>query len=272
MITYKLSILADRPKGSSDVVMPGIEERRSTALEYYKVLNDMLRQIAREVQKEIIPLYQRELEQQRRIARITRDAPDRSWFQRLRDLARRLAGVSDATVERILELEAHRHTKTFMDTARRAVGVNLEAVVRNEQLQDYLRLAAARNASLITSLSDDVVKRVEQTVLTNFAAGNSVKTLKRSLTEQFGITQSRAELIAFDQTAKLNSDLNTIRQEQAGITEYDWTTSHDERVRPLHRRLDGKRYKYGQPTGAEQGLPPGQPIRCRCIARGVITF
>jgi uncharacterized protein with gpF-like domain len=43
-------------------------------------------------------------------------------------------------------------------------------------------------------------------------------------------------------------------------------------VGPLHRSLDGKVYEYGKPTGAEQGLPPGQPINCRCVARGIVEF
>ena len=159
-----------------------------------------------------------------------------------------------------------------MATAKRALGINLSAVVRDEDLADYLQAAVARNTSLIQSLSDDIVKRIEQTVYTNSIAGNSVTTLRKSLQAQFGITDRRARLIARDQTGKFNSDLNKIRQQQAGVTSYVWLTAHDERVRPLHKKLDGNTYKWGEPTGAEEGLPPGQPINCRCVARGVVEF
>ena len=53
---------------------------------------------------------------------------------------------------------------------------------------------------------------------------------------------------------------------------YVWRTSKDERVRPRHQHIDGIAYEYGKPTGAEQGLPPGQPIQCRCIAQAIVTF
>lgn len=268
---YKLNQLVSRPKGT-EVILPKIEERLSTIASYQAELNKLLRAIAKEVNNDIIPRYRSELSLQNAERRAVGDSPDRSWFQRLRDLTRQLTTITDATVERILGLEAERHTSTFIASVRRVLGINVSAVVRDEQLDDYLKLAAARNASLITGLTDDTIKKIEQTVLTNFAQGNSVKTLKKALTEQFGMSQNRANLIAFDQTAKLNSDLNKIRQQQAGINEYDWSTSHNERVRPLHRSLDGKRYKYDEPTGAEGGLPPGQPIRCHCIALGVIHF
>ena len=99
-----------------------------------------------------------------------------------------------------------------------------------------------------------------------------MRDLRARLKADFGIADKRAALIAQDQTAKLNSDLNRIRQEQAGVTSYEWRTSRDERVRERHRKLDGTVYKWGEPTGAEEGLPPGKPIRCRCVALGVVDF
>ena len=59
---------------------------------------------------------------------------------------------------------------------------------------------------------------------------------------------------------------------QAGIEKYTWRTSQDELVRPRHARLEGNVYRYGEPTGAEDGLPPGQPIQCRCVAQAIVSF
>lgn len=268
---YNLAKLSKRPRGSSPVILPGIEDRHATVLSYQRVLNSMLSALAQQVRTEIIPLYASEIAQTRAQRRLT-DAPERSWFTRLRALATRLAGISDDMVERILGTEAHWHTDQFTAIAKRNLGVDLTSVVQSSDVDDLLRLAAARNASLISSLSEETVKRVEQTVLLNFTQGNSVKTLRRQLTNQFRIEQNRAALIAYDQTSKLNADLNEYRHLQAGITEYVWTTSHDERVRPRHAAIDGNTYQYGKPTPAEDGLPPGKPIRCRCIGRAVVRF
>ena len=270
MLRYSLAKIADKPKGTT-VELPSIDVRLSFEKQHYAALRSMLNGIAKEAKDHIIPLYQQEQEQRRLVRSFTGDA-DRSWFSALQSLANQLQRVASDTVGRILDLEAQRHTETFMATAKRALGVNLAAVVRDEDLTEYLQAAVARNTSLIQSLSDDVVKRIEQAVYTNSIAGNSVATLRKELQKQFGITDRRANLIARDQTSKFNSDLNKIRQQQAGVTSYTWSTAHDERVRPLHKKLDGNTYKWGEPTGAEDGLPPGQPINCRCVARGIVEF
>lgn len=270
MRRYSLSKLADRPKGSK-TILPPVNVRLSAEKQYLTALRAMLTQVVAQTRATIIPRYEQEQAQKRTLQAMTTDA-DRTWFSGLDALVAQLVRLASGTVNSILDLEAKRHSESFMATAKRALGIDLTAVVLQEDLADYLQAASARNATLIKSLGDDVLKRVEQTVYANSIAGNSVTTLRKSLQEQFGIVDRRAKLIARDQTSKLNSDLNRIRQEQAGVTSYSWMTAHDERVRPLHRSLDGKTYKWGEATGAEQGLPPGQPVNCRCVARGVVEF
>lgn len=245
--------LADRAKKNAEgasVLLPPIEESKGAKASYLKILRQMLR----------------ELGQSGRSARTEFD------FELLSALAARLSISAEALVSRILRLEAQRHTETFVTVARKALGVDLADVVLQEDLGDYLRLAATRNAGLIKGLGTDAVKRVQETVTTALINGTPVKQLQAELTKQLRISDRRAQLIAQDQMAKLNADLNRIRHEQAGVVEYKWVTSRDERVRERHRALEGKIYKYGEPTGAEGGLAPGQPVRCRCIARGIVQF
>lgn len=260
---YDLVALIKQKRPRMRAILPPIEERLTTTRLYQAALRKMLQAVINETRDAIIPSYRPE--------RLTRDA-DSSTFTRLRQLTAALSATATQTVEGILGLEASRHTETFKSQVRRVAGVDISAVVSQEDLTEYLRQAAARNASLITSLGDDVLKRVEQTVLNASINGASVKSLKGLLVEQFGIVGRRADIIARDQTAKMVSDLNRIRQEQAGITTYSWATSQDERVRPLHKTLDGKVYEWGKPTGAEGGAPPGQPVLCRCVARAIIDF
>lgn len=260
---YDLVALIKQKRPRMRALLPRQEERLTTVRLYQVALRKMLQGVINETRDAIIPSYRPE--------RLTRDA-DSSTFTRLRQLTAALSATAQQTVDGILGLEAGRHTDVWKANVRRTVGVDISAVVSQEDLTEYLRQAAARNASLITSLGDDVLKRVEQTVLTASINGASVKSLRAQLVEQFGIVGRRADIIARDQTAKMVSDLNRIRQEQAGITTYSWATSQDERVRPLHRSLDGKVYEWGKPTGAEGGAPPGQPVLCRCVARALIDF
>lgn len=273
MFRYDVAKVANRDgrrARGSRVVLPPISGSLAAERDYYRALRILLSGIRDVVIRSIIPVYQ--LERQQEATRRRLHDADESTFSALRALVAQLTGVTNTTVQRILRLESQRHTENFMKTAKKALGVDLRAVVQQEDLEDYLRAAAARNTSLITSLSADTVKRVEQAVLQAGINGDSVQKLKSVLTQQMGIVDRRAQLIARDQTAKLNSDLNRIRQQQAGIDDYQWMTSHDERVRPLHQSIDGKVYEWGKPTGAEDGLPPGQPIQCRCVARGIVQF
>ena len=95
-----------------------------------------------------------------------------------------------------------------------------------------------------------------------------VEELKADLVERGNVSESRAELIARDQTLKLNGAITQIRQENAGITEYIWSTSLDERVRETHAALEGQRFAWG--TAPEVGHP-GQDFQCRCVALPVIA-
>ena len=238
-----------RGKGTQ-LTLPGIEESPGGRAAYLKALKAMTRELARAAVK----------------------AKDRLDLDNLARLALYLVGKTQTMVNRILSLEAERHTATFISSARRALGIDLSAVVKQEDLAGFLQIAADRNAKLIKGLSDEMVKRTEVAVLDNLIAGNSLETLRKTLVERLGFSESRAKLIAQDQMAKLNSEMNEYRHKQAGISEYMWTTSKDDRVRKRHKALDGNVYRYGERTGAEDGLPPGRPIRCRCIARAVVQF
>ncbi len=93
--------------------------------------------------------------------------------------------------------------------------------------------------------------------------GKRVEVLAKEIQARGSVSESRAELIARDQTLKLNGQINQTRQENAGVTQYTWSTSHDERVRESHRELDGETFLWSNPP--EPGHP-GQDFQCRCIA------
>lgn len=268
MIRYRLADLVQNRRKGTTAQLPVIAGTLAAERAYLKALRTILRELARETRENIVPLVVAEMQANRAM---TKDA-DRSWFRRLLELSIDLAILAEGMVGRILGLESQRHTERFMETAKRALGIDLAAVVRQEDLGDYLSAAAIRNAALIKGLADDAVKRVQQTVTNAVINGRPAAELRKELTKQFQFSDSRARLIARDQIAKVNSDLNRIRHQQAGVTEYTWRTSADERVRERHRQLEGNVYRYGEPTGAEEGLPPGQPINCRCIAQAIVTF
>ena len=97
--------------------------------------------------------------------------------------------------------------------------------------------------------------------------GVRVEELQAKLLERGNVSESRAELIARDQTLKTLGGINEVRQREAGVNSYTWSTSNDERVREEHQELEGQVFSWDSPP--EPGHP-GEPIQCRCIAIPVI--
>lgn len=126
----------------------------------------------------------------------------------------------------------------------------------------------AENTRLIKSIPEQYLGEVESLIRRNAGAGLSPKELSKQIYERFEVSESRAKLIAADQTSKANADLTMYRQTDLGITEYTWESSDDARVRPSHREADNKKFSWDK-TPAITGAHPGKAIRCRCWARSV---
>ena len=137
-----------------------------------------------------------------------------------------------------------------------------------------LKMAWVRqNLSLIKSIDSETMRRIEdkmmERIIANVSMGDLTKYLIKDIQDIAGVEINRATLIGVDQVGKLNSRLTQYRQEHTGISEYQWETALDGRVRPSHRPRQGKIYKWSNPPPDGH---PGYPIRCRCVALPVIDL
>lgn len=125
-----------------------------------------------------------------------------------------------------------------------------------------------RNLALIKSLAAEKVARVKR--LLEESPGSRVETLAKRIGEETGASRRRAELLARDQTLKLNAQVAQARHQAAGVTEYVWRTSRDERVRSRHKALEGTRQSYAEPPVVDprtgRRAHPGDDYQCRCTA------
>lgn len=263
MNNYQLSRMLNTRVSRKAVYFPILSPSISFEKAYLKLLRLIVDVAKWEIKNRVLPNYERQ-------ATLITDASIsfNAFYLRLNELTTSIIGK----LRVLLSVVADKHTDKWVAAAKSALSVDLRGIVSKEDLTDYIDKAAQRNAALIKGMADDLVKNVRVAVVNSVIAGDSHTTLKKKLKEVLIVSDNRARLIARDQTGKLNSDLTKIRHQQAGIEEYEWRTSEDERVRPRHQAIDGNRYEYGEPTGAENGLPPGQPIQCRCVARGIIKI
>lgn len=151
---------------------------------------------------------------------------------------------------------------TWNKQIRAAYGVD---ILRGEpQLAGLLSAWEQENLDLIRSIPGSMVDRLRGKMMQAFTSGASMKDLALIVRETTGVGKSRSELIARDQIGRLNGQLAEARQTSAGIDEYIWRTSQDERVRPTHVVRNGKSYRWDA-----GGIKPGSEIRCRCNAEPI---
>jgi SPP1 gp7 family putative phage head morphogenesis protein len=135
-------------------------------------------------------------------------------------------------------------------------------------IQGDIAAARDRNIRLVEDAQRAYAQQVRDIVEDPGTFGMRVEDIQEALEARGGVSGSRAELIARDQTLKLNGQISATRQQRAGVESYTWSTSLDDRVRDEHAELEGQQFDWLNPP--EVGHP-GEDINCRCVAIPVIA-
>ena len=143
-------------------------------------------------------------------------------------------------------------------------GIDLSAYLRNSpNIVERVNELTVSNIQLIKSIRTQYLDKVQNAVMQAMVQGTLNKDLAEQLKKLGKDVESRAMLIARDQSSKLNAALTRARHEEAGIKKYMWSTSGDERVRESHAEKDGQIFEYTNPP-ADTGHP-GHDVNCRCV-------
>jgi SPP1 gp7 family putative phage head morphogenesis protein len=183
----------------------------------------------------------------------------------------RKVGAFDVGVEEIIDpavvaqvgYVAERVNQHGATEFKRVVGISTHDIGVGGALNAF----RDRNVDLIKSLAKGQLDDVRDVLAKAEAGAWQKNVLRKELQDRFGVTKSKADLLARDQTLKLNGQLTMTRQRNAGVKKYIWTTSRDERVRPMHEELDGTIQTWEDPPiVSEDGrrCHPGDDYQCRC--------
>lgn len=129
--------------------------------------------------------------------------------------------------------------------------------------RDTIQAFVQENVNLVTTIPEGHLARVRNATLRGLNSGQTVEQIAAEIERITRATENQAKLIAEDQVQKLDGALTRVRQVDLGITHYIWRTVGDDRVRPAHRRRNGRRFSWNNPPPDGH---PGQPVRCRCNA------
>lgn len=179
--------------------------------------------------------------------------------------------VREMDLSDLVDKNGRRIAKANAKDLERVLGISLTA--EPAEIQIALREWRASNVALIKTIPERAHADVRRLVGEAATSGMRVETLKKRLRERFAVSDSRAELIARDQTLKANSQFTQIRHREVGIRRYVWDTSSDERVREMHRELDGRTFSWDDPpvtNPAGDRNHPGEDYQCRCVAIPVL--
>lgn len=202
----------------------------------------------------------------------------RRMFGRLNDLRKRWERYFDALAKRI--------ATDAVEAAYQSNKVAWQQQVRREGFDIPMQLTAAQraildvkvrdNVELITSIPEQYFKRIIGDVSRGFLAGRDLESIAGNLRHAAHVTETRAALIARDQSNKLTAQMNSARQRELGIRFATWKHSTvDKDPRPNHLRAGREGWIFDTQKGIDFGdqfgfVLPGEAINCRCGCRSMI--
>ena len=131
-------------------------------------------------------------------------------------------------------------------------------------------IARKKNVDLMRNAGRAYAESVNDVLTKPENYGLHVKALQSQILAAGAKSQAHAELIARDQTLKLNAAIQRERCSRVGVDEYDWVTAGDSSVRPNHAALGarsdaGEHFRFDSPPPAgndDEPLNPGEDYQC----------
>ena len=181
-------------------------------------------------------------------------------------------------LRRRLESLANLNRKLTVREWKKAIKATLGIDIREdyylgEFYKEQLLQWVKENIDLISTIPNDTLDKMQDIVYDGYVNGRTTTQMVKDIRRVYGVSKRHATLIARDQTAKLNGQIQRHQQMDAGIEEYVWSTTGDERVRESHRVLNGMKFRWDTPPENSDGRAchPGEDYQCRCIGRPVFN-
>lgn len=217
---------------------------------YVKALRGVMRAVAKAYMAELVPM----------LGEIAAKKDAHNSLSNALDL---LGVKVQAALPGVVGPAFHKMSGAVNAVNAKSQGSLLGITPRDTGVSAFIDRARDKNIQLVEKAHRAYAESVRDIVGNPDNFGLQVDELKALLLERGDVSESRAELIARDQTLKLNGDITRVRQQSAGVNSYVWSTSLDERVRDEHAELEGEVFSWDSPP--EPGHP-GQDFQCRCVA------
>ena len=163
-----------------------------------------------------------------------------------------------------------------------AEAVSVDVFLNDSALLDTVKAEwKAQQNRLVDSIVNTYIEKLQIIVSNAVQRGTAMSEVKEEIKGLLNTTDKRAKFIARNEVGNLNGIITMRRQVDCGISVYQWSSSHDERVRPSHAEMDGKYFywnsdKVGEINGIKvypsPKYHPCMDYNCRCVALPVIDL
>jgi SPP1 gp7 family putative phage head morphogenesis protein len=233
-------------------------------MRYFRALRALVRQVRAVADQELGPVLERFREEQRDDSVRMDESLYRDLNHALLRMGARIAAMHKAFEEQALPDVAGAVQRASRLDVARMIGIDVADIAGGLPVEQFM----LANRELIRSLTTEAAAQTEAMVREGIGIGRRIEQIRDDIAERFNVAESRAELIARTETAKLKSQIDAERVQRVGITHYFWRTVGDVRTREQHAELEGTRHAYDSPPVAsgDEAHNPGQFPNCRCWA------
>lgn len=149
-----------------------------------------------------------------------------------------------------------------------SMGVSLRAEqLAGKDLDAAIREITEAQIVSITSMPLRVASSVQEMAVQGVFTGQRASAIRNKIRGLAGTTLAQANTIARTATSSAASATVQARARALGSESYVWRSAEDSDVRPLHKKLNGKRFRWDNPPViGEDGKRghPGEIYNCRC--------
>lgn len=166
-----------------------------------------------------------------------------------------------------------KHTDISFQRALKDAGMTVE-FRPTQAVKTAMEAAVNENVLLIKSIADQHLSDVNQLVMRAVSSGGKWGGVEEELSNRYGITRRRANLIVRDQTSKATSAINKARQIETGLFDAMWIhSSGGKHPRASHVKAGRDKLIFDVREGAYidgKYIQPGEEINCRCVSRIIL--
>ena len=173
----------------------------------------------------------------------------------------------EAKANQVVLAQAFQHINqtTIKGLERQLSRISPKSLWIGQHPTSFLESFIKEHTQLIKSVRTEHLDKIALALGRGIREGRLQRDLEKDIRTVTGMSKRRSQLIARNAPLQYSGALTKYHQINAGIKNYRWQTSQDERVRDSHRSRNSVVYSWNDP-----GPHPRSEVNCRCDAVPVL--